>query len=83
MEEVGRVHALSLAWSFGFNVNLPNSVINLSSNDRKSVFYVSSNTGILLDLSSGVQQLLQGHCNAISATCGMKFDNKKLGVKNF
>ena len=58
---------LELLYSFGYNTTLLSSVINLTSNTRNTIFYVSSNTGILLDCNTGKQSLLQGHCNPITA----------------
>jgi hypothetical protein len=54
-------NALSLWWSFGFNTTLPGSVINLSDGQRQALFYVSANTGLIHDLMTGQQNLLQGH----------------------
>jgi hypothetical protein len=57
----------SLRWSFGFNSALPGSVINLSDTERRAMFYVSANTGLIHDHATGRQQLLQGHVRSLSA----------------
>ncbi|KAI8830709.1 WD40-repeat-containing domain protein [Chytridium lagenaria] len=44
------------------------STICLMGDREKVIFYTSSHTGVLYDWVNGRQQLLQGHCNQISAT---------------
>ncbi|KAI8838713.1 WD40-repeat-containing domain protein [Chytriomyces cf. hyalinus JEL632] len=62
-------HVLALNWTFGLNRSLVGGVHSLAEGSaRKVLFYASSHTGVLLDWTSGKQQLLQGHCNEISAT---------------
>eukprot|EP01137_Pigoraptor_chileana_P005500 Opistho-2@48651 len=67
-------NALALSWVFGFNKNIINGVHTLTdetpeSTHQRVLFYVSAHTGILWDIDENRQKLLQGHCNAISATC--------------
>lgn len=59
--------SLNMCWSFGVNRHVP--VQNLSNGSRKVAFYVCSHVGIMFDWEANKQQLLQGHCNAISCTC--------------
>ncbi|KAI8804403.1 WD40-repeat-containing domain protein [Cladochytrium replicatum] len=56
-----------LSWTFGFNCDLPNSVVNLSDSYRKVILYGSAHVVVLYDWVNGRQQLLQGHVNPISA----------------
>ncbi|XP_065682743.1 cilia- and flagella-associated protein 251 isoform X1 [Hydra vulgaris] len=58
---------LNLSWAFGINKNIP--AINLSSDNKKIIFYAVAHTGILYDLVHNVQVLYQGHQNSISAIC--------------
>ena len=58
-------NALTLEWSFGFQ----GSVHSLASQSRSAIFYTTAHTGIIYDYTSKTQQLLQGHCNEITATC--------------
>ena len=60
-------NALSLSWIFGFSHDV--QLHNLCDENRQAIFYVSAHTGIIYDLNSKTQKLLQGHCNAISCTC--------------
>jgi WD40 repeat protein/Ca2+-binding EF-hand superfamily protein len=66
-EEVHVSNALNLVWSFGINKNVP--TINVSTSEKKAIFYVTAHTGILYDFENNVQTLYQGHCNTISCTC--------------
>ncbi|KAI9330315.1 WD40-repeat-containing domain protein [Obelidium mucronatum] len=62
-------HVLNLNWTFGLNRNIVGGVFSLADGqNRKVLFYASSHTGVLFDWMGGKQQLLQGHCNEISAT---------------
>ena len=67
MEEVPPLshNALTLDWSFGFQ----GKVHSLASENRSAIFYTTAHTGIIYDYASKTQQLLQGHCNEIVATC--------------
>ena len=58
-------NALTLDWSFGFKGQLH----SLASENRSAIFYTTAHTGIIYDYASKTQQLLQGHCNEIVATC--------------
>ena len=60
-------NCLSLSWIFGFSREV--GVHNLCDENRQAIFYASAHTGIIYDLNSKTQKLLQGHCNAISCTC--------------
>ena len=60
-------NALSLSWIFGFSREV--HLHNLCDENRSAIFYASAHTGIIYDLNSKTQKLLQGHCNAISCTC--------------
>lgn len=59
-------NALSLVWAFGFSRDA--GVHNLCDANRSALFYASAHTGVIYDLISKTQLLLQGHCNGISAT---------------
>jgi len=48
-----------MIWSFGLNKNIP--VINLTAENCNSVFYASSNVGVIYDYVDNTQILLQGH----------------------
>ena len=63
---------LSLKWAFGFNSASPGGVVNLSTKDSSAIFYASAHTGIIHDLDSGTQRVLQGHANAISAVAASR-----------
>lgn len=56
--------ALSLSWALGLNKDVPNGVHSLDGSD---VFYTAAHTGVIYDYNTGVQKLLQGHVNPISA----------------
>ena len=58
---------LSLQWAFGFSREA--GVHNLCDENRSALFYASAHTGVIYDLNSKTQRLLQGHCNQISCTC--------------
>jgi WD40 repeat protein len=60
-------NAINLRWSFGFNTQIVSAVHNLTTPTKKSLFYVSSHTGVIHDTDSDKQHLLQGHCNPITA----------------
>ena len=55
------------SWNSGFDHRCP--VINLCDADRRAIFYASAHTGIIYDVNSTSQQLLQGHCNPITCAC--------------
>jgi len=48
-----------MVWSFGLNKNIP--VINLTAENCTSIFYASSNVGVIYDYIENKQILLQGH----------------------
>ena len=54
---------------FGFNKDIQAGVHDLTDVNRQAVLCVSAHTGIIYDYENRTQLLLQGHCNAISATC--------------
>jgi len=58
-------NVMSLSWAFGFSRDV--TVHNLCDDNRAAIFYVSAHTGVIYDLTSKSQQLLQGHCR-IAAT---------------
>ncbi|KAJ0392559.1 hypothetical protein P43SY_000538 [Pythium insidiosum] len=60
-------NALRLAWSFGFNKDLVNGVHNLTTDDRRAVFYTAAHTGVIYDYAQRQQKLLQGHCHPITS----------------
>ena len=60
-------NVMQLSWAFGFSRDV--TVHNLCDDNRSAIFYVSAHTGVIYDLTSKTQQLLQGHCNPISCTC--------------
>ncbi|CAH1800946.1 unnamed protein product [Owenia fusiformis] len=60
-------NALNQVWSFGLNKHVP--VLNLTDSERDMIMYSCAHTGILYDFKNNLQHLLQGHSNAISATC--------------
>ena len=66
--EKSSTHALNLEWCIGFNFKLVNGVVNLIDDDRKKIFFVSGNTGVIYDFKEKdkKQTLLQGHCNEIT-----------------
>ena len=59
--------AMSLKWVFGFSRDV--ALQNLCDANRSAVLYASAHTGVLYDLTSKTQRLLQGHVNPISCTC--------------
>ena len=48
---------LSLSWAFGFSRDV--AVQNLCDDNRSAIFFVSAHTGVIYDLTSKTQQLLQ------------------------
>eukprot|EP00966_Prymnesium_polylepis_P068837 1598876-Prymnesium_polylepis.1 len=63
----GDANVLTLSWVFGFSRDV--AIQNLCDENRSAIFYVSAHTGVIHDISSRTQKLLQGHCNPISCTC--------------
>ena len=63
----GDSNVLTLSWVFGFSRDV--AIQNLCDENRSAIFYVSAHTGIIHDITSRTQKLLQGHCNPISCTC--------------
>jgi WD40 repeat protein len=68
-------HALSLEWAFGLSRAV--GVHNLCDENRLALFYASAHTGVIYDLASKTQLLLQGHCNGITATAASE-DRRRL-----
>jgi WD40 repeat protein len=58
-------YALRLKGAYGFSKDVPGGVLNLSDGRRKAVFYPSAHTGVIHDLDTGEQTVLQGHSNSI------------------
>lgn len=54
---------LTLAWSKGWEKDVRQGVHSLSSEStgRAALFYFTSHTGVIYDMNSGKQRLLQGH----------------------
>ena len=53
--------ALRAVHSYGFNKDLRDGVVNISTESRKAVFYVAGHTGVIFYYQENVQVLLQGH----------------------
>ena len=70
-------HALSLQWVFG--VAPEAGAHSLSDENRSAIFYTSAHTGVVLDLQSQTQLLLQGHRNAICATAASE-DRRRIAT---
>jgi len=64
--------ALTLHWTLGINKDVVGGVHNLSEGDRTDMFYAAAHTGVIFDYKTGVQRLLQGHVNPITATAVSK-----------
>ncbi|CAE7940774.1 CFAP251, partial [Symbiodinium sp. KB8] len=64
--------ALSLHWTLGINKDVVGGVHNLSDAESSDMFYAAAHTGVIFDYNTGVQRLLQGHVNPISATAVSK-----------
>lgn len=64
--------ALTLHWTLGLNKDVVGGVHNLSDADSSDMFYAAAHTGVLFDYKTGVQRLLQGHVNPITATAVSK-----------
>ncbi|KAF4653556.1 hypothetical protein FOL47_010443, partial [Perkinsus chesapeaki] len=63
-------NALRLEWSLGLNRELIGCVhdLEIAGDDRPQLFYTTGNCGIIYNHTTGEQQLLQGHLNAITAS---------------
>ena len=63
-------NALTLHWTLGVNKDVVGGVHNLSdaSQNTSDMFYAAAHTGVIFDYNTGVQRLLQGHVNPITAT---------------
>mmetsp|Transcript_60099 Transcript_60099/g.127324 ORF Transcript_60099/g.127324 Transcript_60099/m.127324 type:complete len:972 (-) Transcript_60099:21-2936(-) len=68
----GEGQALTLHWTLGINKDVVGGVHNLSEGDSTDMFYTAAHTGVIFDYTTGVQRLLQGHVNAITATAVSK-----------
>ncbi|CAJ1410478.1 unnamed protein product [Effrenium voratum] len=64
--------ALTLHWTLGINKDVVAGVHNLSDSESSDMFYAAAHTGVIFDYNTGVQRLLQGHVNPISATAVSK-----------
>jgi len=64
--------ALTLHWTLGINKDVVGSVHNLSDANSSDMFYAAAHTGVIFDYNTGVQRLLQGHVNPITATAVSK-----------
>lgn len=64
--------ALTLHWTLGINKDVVGGVHNLSNADSNNMFYAAAHTGVIFDHKTGVQRLLQGHVNPITATAVSK-----------
>ena len=67
--EGGYPHGLRLKWCAGLDYNTPNSVINLSSDEKEAFCYISGHTAVIYNYEKKRQKLLQGHSNKITAIC--------------
>jgi len=72
MSAGGDPQALTLHWTLGINKDVLGGVHNLSDSESSDMFYAAAHTGVIFDYNSGVQRLLQGHVNPISATAVSK-----------
>lgn len=61
--------ALSLHWTLGLNKDVVSGVHSLNGSE---LFYTTAHTGVIYDYNTGVQKLLQGHINPITAVCVSK-----------
>ncbi|GLG99053.1 WD repeat-containing protein [Gryllus bimaculatus] len=55
----------TLRWTYGRNVHVP--FVNLTSENRKSIFYSAAHIGVLYDYEDKVMKFLQGHQNCITS----------------
>ena len=54
--------ALNLRWAYGVSSGIPNAVHNLSISANQTIlFYTCSNNGIIYNVQTETQYLLQGH----------------------
>lgn len=60
---------LDLKWCMGFNYDIMNSVINLTTREKKEFFFVSGHFGVIYDYQENTQRLFQGHTNQITSVC--------------
>jgi len=68
----GDGQALTLHWTLGINKDVVGGVHNLADAERSDMFYAAAHTGVIFDYNTGVQRLLQGHVNPITATAVSK-----------
>eukprot|EP00929_Paragymnodinium_shiwhaense_P051431 TRINITY_DN25883_c0_g1_i1.p1 TRINITY_DN25883_c0_g1~~TRINITY_DN25883_c0_g1_i1.p1 ORF type:complete len:959 (-),score=271.03 TRINITY_DN25883_c0_g1_i1:60-2936(-) len=68
----GDGQALTLHWTLGINKDVLGGVHNLSDSESSDMFYATAHTGVIFDYNTGVQRLLQGHVNPITATAVSK-----------
>eukprot|EP00927_Polykrikos_kofoidii_P072932 TRINITY_DN69007_c0_g1_i1.p1 TRINITY_DN69007_c0_g1~~TRINITY_DN69007_c0_g1_i1.p1 ORF type:complete len:979 (-),score=141.93 TRINITY_DN69007_c0_g1_i1:92-3028(-) len=68
----GDGQALTLHWTLGINKDVLGGVHNLSDSENPDMFYAAAHTGVIFDYKTGVQRLLQGHVNPITATAVSK-----------
>jgi len=66
----GEGSGLTLHWTLGINKDVLCGVHNVSDpqKGRTEIFFSVAHTGVIYDYNTGVQRLLQGHVNAITAT---------------
>ena len=68
---------MNLEWVYGFSKDVIGGVLNLTDEHRKAYFYCAGNTGVVLDVATNEQILLQGHRNIITAAA-VSMDKKFL-----
>lgn len=51
----------NLKWTLGFEFMNTGGTHNLSTDNRKEIFYTSAHTGVIYDYENNSQRLLQGH----------------------
>jgi len=71
-QQSGETQALTLHWTLGINKDVVGGVHNLSDANSTDMFYAAAHTGVIFDYNTGVQRLLQGHVNPITATAVSK-----------
>jgi hypothetical protein len=68
MEGAEEGSALTLNWTLGLAKDYVGCVHNLSDHERTEMLYAAGHTAVVFDYNTGVQRLLQGHVNPITAT---------------
>ena len=72
---------LSLSWAFGFSRDV--AVQNLCDDNRSAIFFVSAHTGVIYDLTSKTQQLLQGERRRYAALVPLQHLGKQDALERF